>query len=425
MESAEKFKRVERFQQTLEGLLKEIPQSSQPNISALTSQIQSAVAGLAAEIEGKRPDPSALDAADPGPDPGPAQALLQRIHGLQQDLQAALDRVSMSGDDKSYQTLRTALRGMIRAYSDFKLRFEERPIESMSVKNGSEISLCAALKQAAVREVFQWKEWTYLLQNVTRGEIDLPTRQNGTNGVEDPLLARKKPIQVRRTDDFFPAFRRSLERLESQTRSEIERSVQLWLEELQRSVQPFQEQVASVVRDWGMARSNAEQKLGEEGEYWVNVLQIAIQPKSRQELTVNRAFDGAPPLKAEEFFPLALSKSPTIPGRAFGWDPELRDQNRPSPEPSRHPSHVYRMRDEMITSLAMAQGEIAGQALSLAAQSIIRDTCAMLIQTLDEALSRPSILSAVIPGSGSKSSMPTGMEVFQRIAREPIPSLND
>ena len=65
MESAEKLKRVERFQQTLEGFLKEIPQSSQPNISALTSQIQSAVAGLAAEIEGKRPDPSALDAADP------------------------------------------------------------------------------------------------------------------------------------------------------------------------------------------------------------------------------------------------------------------------------------------------------------------------------------------------------------------------
>lgn len=412
MESAEKFKQVEDFQRTLESFLSEATRTSNPNIRSLALQLQNAVTLLAGELEGLRGDPSQFDASLPK-----TVTCLEKIQGLQRDLQALLDSLPVSGDDRSYQTLRSALRGMIRAYSDFKLRFEERPVESMAMRGGRQVPLCDALKQSAVREVFQWKEWSYLLQNVTRGEIDLPSARSGSNGLSDPLLARKNNVQVRRTDDFFPAFRRSLERLESQTREEVERSVQIWLDELQRAVQPFQEQVASVIRDWGLAESSASNQLGEEGAFWVNVLKIATHPKSRHELTVERAFSGAPPLSAEDFFPLALSKGDNIPGRAFGWDPDLRDQSRPSPEPSRHPSHVFRMRDEMITSLAMAQAEIAGEALSLAAQSVIRDTCATLIQTLDEALSRPAILSSLVPASGNTTAEPAEIGAARKAAR--------
>lgn len=416
MESAEKFKQVEDFQQTLESFLSEATRTSHPDIRSLVLQLQNALVLLSGELEGFRGDPALFDTSSPK-----TATCLEKIQGLQRDLQAALDSMPVSGDDRAYQTLRSALRGMIRAYSDFKLRFEERPVESMAIRGGRQVPLCEALKQSAVREVFQWKEWSYLLQNVTRGEIDLPAGHSGSNGLSDPLLARKNNVQVRRTDDFFPAFRRSLERLESQTREEVERSVQIWLDELQRAVLPFQEQVAGIIRDWGLAESSASRQLGEEGTFWVNVLKIATHPKTRHELTVERAFSGAPPLNAEDFFPLALSKSDNIPGRAFGWDPDLRDQSRPSPEPSRHPSHVFRMRDEMITSLAMAQAEIAGEALSLAAQSVIRDTCAMLIQTLDEALGRPAILSSLVPDAGKSTAEPTEISAARKAARLPYP----
>ena len=237
-------------------------------------------------------------------------------------------------------------------------------------QDGQEVEISDTVHEETVHEVFEWSQWESLLNASRNGHIAEPQstevifRDHDDDDDEDAEPANGFPIS---SDDFFPAFERTLERLQEFVQEQVVRGSRSWLERLDREITPIREELAHLLDDPELSKRLRALRLGDRGKGLVPALRAAIRPS----LMESYIFPNGDPQSLElprshpaDLFPLPRKNGAGGTSLVFAWARKFQDASE-GLRPDRHCSHqsqIYRIRDEFITTISQEMTQLVGVA---------------------------------------------------------------
>jgi hypothetical protein len=219
------------------------------------------------------------------------------------------------------------------------------------------VSVSETVRDEAVSEIFAWEEWRRLLDCVepnsgAEGYLSVADERPGKSAV---VRTRRREPPPTESEDFYPAFERTLRHLGQFARACTRQAAGEWLRALsvRERVALCRDAILPALQSPEVTRRVAE-RFGRGGLDQLASLRDATEP-ARWEAAVTgpdtAGDDTAWHLDAGALFPLAYAGRDRG-GRAFGWSPKLKDAPADeTPDPSaRHQVQVFRVRDELISS---------------------------------------------------------------------------
>ena len=234
------------------------------------------------------------------------------------------------------------------------------------------------LQEEIVFQVFDWPEWDTLFQCSRDGYIVARKADDGgfqrdpDDDDEEDGGGSAFPTS---SEDFYPAFERTVAALDEFTRKLVEDGVGEWLAQLNPPTAAARVTVGPSLDRKTLGKEVSALRLGVATENFALIMRAAVDPARlrRQVFTDDGRISGAntPPPAAADIFPLARAAK-GVPGRVFGWDTGLAERPADS-RPTKNHAHqamVYRLRDEVVNILRQEMTQLLRQAVEAAADKL-------------------------------------------------------
>jgi hypothetical protein len=295
-------------------------------------------------------------------------------------------------------------RQLLEFYSTKRAEIDKAPPLCMD-REGREVEVAAVVHQETVHQIFEWAQWSRLLQASRDGIITEPQGDEAIfkdeDGEEDDegVVADSFPTK---SDDFLPAFERTLDAMQVEVRKSVRRGVQDTVQRWNRdpNVAPSREDLAGPLADKSLTRRLRALGLGVQGAGLVNALRAAVNPERLTNQILPE--DGPDPLERSwsrptDIFPLALRGARGDAGLEFAWASKFQKAAQDSrPDVNRsHQSLVLRLRDEFVTTVSREMTEAVAVATYRINQRI-KNTLSELVGKLKVVTSRQDVLAELV-----------------------------
>jgi hypothetical protein len=245
-------------------------------------------------------------------------------------------------DTPALMELRLAIESLDKIYRNF-----QKGLGKEQLKDRRGIVVSDVIKDELTLRILNWSQWTLLFNKVQNGTITLAEFK----GAAGKLFDRGNRVNTSlptKSDDFYPAFEKTVKELETFARDRIHQAVIDLLSSMAHKITLEREKLQAILQP--EMEQEIEEKFGlEEADLFYKLL-LGCDPRQWKEAIIAEINNHGKTIKPESIFPLAKQDEKHSVGQIFDWSPD-RNQN-----PSRSVNHqlfVLRLRDEITASASL------------------------------------------------------------------------
>jgi hypothetical protein len=245
-------------------------------------------------------------------------------------------------DTPALLELRSAIESLDRTYRNF-----QKDLGKEQLKDRRGIVVSDVIKDELTLKILNWSQWTLLFNKIQNGTITLAEFKGAAGKLFDRGNRVNTSIATK-SDDFYPAFEKTVKELENFASDRIHQAVVDLLSSLAHQITLEREKLQTILIP--EMEQEIESKFGlEEADLFYKLL-LGSDPRQWKEAIIAEINNHDQSIKPESIFPLARQDEKHSVGQIFDWSPE-RNQN-----PSRSANHqlfVLRLRDEITASASL------------------------------------------------------------------------
>ena len=245
-------------------------------------------------------------------------------------------------DTPALLELRSAIESLDITYRNF-----QKDLGKEQLKDRRGIVVSDVIKDELTLKILNWSQWTLLFNKIQNGTITLAEFKGAAGKLFDRGNRVNTSIATK-SDDFYPAFEKTVKELENFASDRIHQAVVDLLSSLAHQITLEREKLQTILIP--EMEQEIESKFGlEEADLFYKLL-LGSDPRQWKEAIITEINNHDQSIKPESIFPLARQDEKHSVGQIFDWSPE-RNQN-----PSRSANHqlfVLRLRDEITASASL------------------------------------------------------------------------
>jgi Dynamin family len=268
------------------------------------------------------------------------------LHQQQDKLKNILEEIKEQGipmaESQSFLDLRFAVETLDKTYRKFQKELSKEPLKD---KRG--ITVSDVVKDELTYRILNWSQWTLLFNKANNGMISL-TESKGAAG---KLFDRGNKINSSlptKSDDFYPAFEKTIKELEEFARDRLSQAVVDSLSKLSNQIAKERDRLREILHP--EQEQDIQEKFGDEEADLYYKLLLGCDPNQWQEAIISEVSSKNKTSVPAKMFPLARQDDKHNIGQIFDWAPE-RSQN--NPRTANHQLLVLRLRDEITASASL------------------------------------------------------------------------
>ncbi len=268
------------------------------------------------------------------------------LHQQQDKLKNILDEIKEQGipmaESQSFIDLRFAVETLDKTYRKFQKELSKEPLKD---KRG--ITVSDVVKDELTYRILNWSQWTLLFNKANNGMISL-TESKGAAG---KLFDRGNKINTSlptKSDDFYPAFEKTIKELEKFARDRLSQAVVDSLSKLSNQIAKERDRLREILHP--EQEQDIQQKFGDEEADLFYKLLLGCDPNQWQEAIISEVSSKDKSSVPANMFPLARQDDKHNIGQIFDWAPERSQSN---PRTANHQLLVLRLRDEITASASL------------------------------------------------------------------------
>ncbi|MEI6443778.1 MAG: dynamin family protein [Nostocales cyanobacterium ELA583] len=238
--------------------------------------------------------------------------------------------------------LRSAIESLDKTYRNF-----QKDLGKEQLRDRRGIVVSDVIKDELTFRILNWSQWTLLFNKVQNGTITLAEFK----GAAGKLFDRGNRVNTTlptKSDDFYPAFEKTVKELEIFASDRIHQAVIDLLSSMTHQITLEREKLQAILQP--EMEQEIESKFGSEEADLFYKLLLGCDPRQWKEAIIAEINNHDQSIKPENIFPLAKQDEKHSVGQIFDWSPD-RNQN-----PSRNTNHqlfVLRLRDEITASASL------------------------------------------------------------------------
>ncbi|WP_427160864.1 proteasome protein [Aliinostoc sp. HNIBRCY26] len=247
-----------------------------------------------------------------------------------------------TGDSEALIDLRNAIESLDKTYRHFQKDIGKQPLKD---RRGTVVS--DVVKDELTFRVISWNQWTLLFNKVNNGTITL-TESKGAAGKLFDRGSRTNSSIPTKSDDFYPAFAKTVKEVEEFARDRIQQAVVDLLSRLSHQIAPERDRLLAILTP--EMEQEIEAKFGpEEADLFYQLL-LGCDPNKWQDVILEEINQQDKSLVPEIMFPLARQDEKHNIGQIFDWSPE---KNMGLTRTANHQLFILRLRDEITASASL------------------------------------------------------------------------
>ena len=301
--------------------------------------------------------------------------IVEALQAAQRDLLARLPEVVEGHDARTPEDRLEDVEkrfGKLAAFYQEQFNRLERSAALQVPRDGQPVPLNEVLRDEVVFRVREWDEWDALFQHSKDGYIVEPQGGGvfGKSMFQDDQEDEDGPASVfpTRSDDLYPAFEQTTERLQQFCRDLLLEGLNAYLDGLQSDLADERAELKPILDNPNLPRQVKALRLGARGQGLVPALRAAVEPVRIQAVVFPEGDAGkyqiSMPLNAATLFPLARTRG-DVAGRVFGWARKFQEVPEDM-RPERHHAHqaqALRVCVDLIETLAQELNQYLGVGL--------------------------------------------------------------
>jgi hypothetical protein len=268
------------------------------------------------------------------------------LHQQQDNLKKILEEIQEQGipmaDSQSFLDLRFAVEALDKTYRKFQKELGKEPLKD---KRG--VTVSDVVKDELTFRILNWSQWTLLFNKANNGMISL-TESKGAAG---KLFDRGNKINSSlptKSDDFYPAFEKTIQELEDFARDRIRQAVVDLLSKLSNQIAKERDRLREILHP--EQEQEIQEKFGDEEADLFYKLLLGCDPNQWQEAIISEVSSKDKTSVPANMFPLARQDDKHNIGQIFDWAPERSQSN---PRTANHQLLVLRLRNEITASASL------------------------------------------------------------------------
>ncbi|HEY9800380.1 MAG TPA: hypothetical protein V6D25_08475 [Leptolyngbyaceae cyanobacterium] len=310
-----------------------------------------------------------------------------------------------TGDSPALIDLRQALENLDKAYRNFQKDLGKEPLKD---RRGTVVS--DVVKDELTFRVLSWNQWTLLFNKANNGTITI-TESKGAAGKLFDRGNRTNTSIPTKSDDFYPAFEKTVKEVEEFARDRIRQAVVDLLSKLSAQIAPAKERLQAILNP--ELEPDIETKFGaEEADLFYKLL-LGCDPTQWQAAIIEEINHQEKFLTPEVMFPLARQNEKHHIGQIFDWSPEKAQAVSKS---SNHQMFVLRLRDEITASASLHLVQYVSE-VNQRVNNELEGILDQIIPTLQNISKKDALLRFIAASdSQSQGEVPTWLQNLSEIA---------
>ncbi|MBE9004121.1 proteasome protein [Fortiea sp. LEGE XX443] len=301
--------------------------------------------------------------------------------------------------------LRNAIDSLDKTYHSFQKELGKEPL-----KDRRGIVVSDVVKDELTFKILNWSQWTLLFNKANNGAITIAE----SKGAAGKLFDRGNKVNnalPTKSDDFYPAFEKTVKEVETFARDRIRQAVVDLLSKLSNQVTEARDYLKTILTP------EMEQEIetafgGEEADLFYKLL-LGCDPNQWKEAIISEINSKDKEIAPEIMFPLARQDEKHNIGQIFDWSPE-RSKN--SPRATHHQMFVLRLRDEITASASLHLVQYVSE-VNQQVNSEIEGILDQIIPTLQNLSKKEALLRHLAAGDAPpKLAIPTWLNILSEIA---------
>ncbi|MDZ7957952.1 MAG: proteasome protein [Aulosira sp. DedQUE10] len=333
-----------------------------------------------------------------------ADLVRQQQDNLKNILQEIHEQGIPTGDSPAFLELREAIENLDKTYRNFQKDLGKEPL-----KDRRGVGVSDVVKDELTFRILNWNQWTLLFNKVNNGTIAL-TESKGAAGKLFERGSRVNSTIPSKSDDFYPAFAKTVQEVEEFARDRIRQAIGDLLTKLSNHISQERNYLQATLTP--EMESEIESKFGvEEAELFYKLL-LGCDPNQWQEEIISEIHRQEKSISPEIMFPLARQDEKHNIGQIFDWSPERTG----SPKSTNHQLFVLRLRDEITASASLHLVQYVSE-VNQQVNAELQGILDQIIPSLQNISKKETLLRHIAAGeAASQSSIPTWLQILSDIS---------
>ncbi|MFB2891593.1 dynamin family protein [Aerosakkonemataceae cyanobacterium BLCC-F50] len=334
-----------------------------------------------------------------------ANVLRQQQNRLEVILKEIQEQGIPTTESQAFLDLRAAIENLDKTYRNFQKELGKEPL-----KDRRGVAVSDVVKDELTDRIFNWNEWTLLFNKAKNGTIIL-TKSKGAAGKLFERGNRADSSIPTKSDDFYPAFEKTVKELEGFARDRIRQAVIDLLNKLSNQVALERDHLKAILRP--EMEQDIEDNFGtEEADLFYSLLQ-GYDPDQWGDVIVSEISNKDKPLIPETIFPLARRDEKHNIGQIFDWTPERRQTTS---KPANHQFLILRLRDEITASANLHLVQYVSE-VDQQVNSELSGILDKIIPSLQNLSKKEALLRYIaVEESGTDTAIPTWLQILSEIS---------
>lgn len=271
-----------------------------------------------------------------------AENLRQQQENLKNIITDIHEQGIPTADSQELIQFRAAVENLDKTYRNFQKNLGKEPLKD---RRGDVVS--DVVKDELIFKIINWNEWTLLFNKANNGNITIADFK----GAAGKLFNRGNRVNSSvptKSEDFYPAFAKTVKELEIYARDRIHQAVADFLTKLSHEIGSERDYLQTNLHP--EMEQDIESKFGvEEADIFYKLL-LGCDPKQWEEAIISEINSKDHSIAPDTMFPLARQDEKHNIGQIFDWSPE---KSQDLPRTNNHQLFVLRLRDEIIACASL------------------------------------------------------------------------
>jgi len=271
-----------------------------------------------------------------------ADTIRQQQEYLKEILAEIHEQGIPTNDTPALIELISAIESLDKTYRNF-----QKDLGKEQLKDRRGIVVSDVIKDELTLRILNWNQWTLLFNKIQNGTITLAEFK----GAAGKLFDRGNRVNTSlptKSDDFYPAFEKTIKELENFAGDRIRQAVIDLLNSLAHKITLEREKLQAILQP--EMEQEIEEKFGSEEADLFYKLLLGCDPRQWKEAIIAEINNHDQTINPASIFPLARQDEKHSVGQIFDWSPE---KNQTSFRSANHQLFILRLRDEITASASL------------------------------------------------------------------------
>jgi hypothetical protein len=337
------------------------------------------------------------------------QRAAENLRQQQENLKNIITEIHEQGiptaDSQELIQFRAAVENLDKTYRNFQKTLGKEPLKD---RRGDVVS--DVVKDELIFKIINWNEWTLLFNKANNGNITIADFK----GAAGKLFNRGNRVNSSlptKSEDFYPAFAKTVKELEIYARDRIHQAVADLLAKLSHEI--------GSERDYLQANLQPEMEQDIESQFGVEEadifykLLLGCDPKQWEEAIISEINSKDHSIAPDTMFPLARQDEKHNIGQIFDWSPE---KSQDLPRTNNHQLFVLRLRDEIIACASLHLVQYVSE-INQQVNAELEGILDQIIPTLQNLSKKEALLRYIAAGdSPGKVPIPAWLQILSHLS---------